>query len=540
VSLRKPDALNILGRLPCTIYRFDVRRRVFTHFSSSIDDLSGYTVEELLNETPGWFDLVMRKERPYVRRHTASSDSRTSSFEYRIKHRSGRVVWVLDQSTVSRAKNGSVWRDGMFVSLDMTGFAASGMYSNYRRMKEELTNLDLQFRLNQFRHAIDAATIVSIADLKGVIKYANEKFVEVSGYGSDELLGKKHSIINSGHHPREFWRDMWRTISCGKIWRGEVKNKRKDGTHYWVDTFIIPLRNRRNKISEYLSIRNDITDKKENEIRLTEALQKAKESERLKSAFLANISHEIRTPMNAIMGFAELLTKPRSNFSAQRRLEFTRHILERSKDLLNVVNNILDISKIEAGQVTCVRTEGNLHDVFDQLLQRFKAEILHLKRSRLAINVVNELSDKEGYIVTDFQRLTQILHNLLTNAAKFTQDGTIEFGCRLMRADTLEFWVKDTGIGIREDKIETIFLPFRQADETIHMRFGGSGLGLAISKGFVELLGGSIRVESSPGKGSAFYFTIPYAPAMVRSSVTSSRKTSEAWTTPYLVSSLEE
>jgi signal transduction histidine kinase len=301
---------------------------------------------------------------------------------------------------------------------------------------------------------------------------------------------------------------MWKTISKGNIWRAEVKNKRKDGTFYWVDTFIIPLRNIDNEIVEYLSIRNNITDKKENEINIQDALRKAEESDKLKSAFLANISHEIRTPMNGIMGITELLERP--NLTEQKKAEFLRLMYERSHHLLSVVNNILDISKLEARQVTPVHVVGNINEVFERLILTFGGENHLVKRKEITLRVVNRLTPRQNVIMADFIRLYQILHNLIANAIKFTVEGEVEFGCMLQNPEQLLFWVKDTGIGIQEHNIDNIFKPFQQASESTHEEFGGSGLGLAISKGLVEMWGGRIWVESKVGRGSVFYFTMPF------------------------------
>ena len=468
----------------------------------------GYARNEIHPHVSAWEDLIHPHDKAYVMESLhAYLNGETPAYEceYRLRHKNeGKWVWVLNRSeTVEQDNKGRTVRmSGTFLDISA-------------RKKAELGNVDLRFKLEEFKAAINEATIVSIADLRGNIKYANKKFIQISQYDLSELFGKKHSIINSGHHPRSFWKEMWQTIKKGNVWRGEVKNKRKDGTCYWVDTFIIPLRDTANEIFEFLSIRNDITEKKLNEIQLQDALKKAEESDRLKSAFLANISHEIRTPMTAIMGLSELLIAGRTNLSSRKRTEFSRLIYERSQSLLNVVNNILDISKIEAGQVCSFPVEGNIREMFDRLLLTFKGETSHIRRKNIDINVLNRLAFSQNHVVADFLRLYQVFNNLLTNAAKFTGEGSIEFGCWLSKPDQLTFWVSDTGMGIPADKLGTIFLPFRQADETIHQRFGGSGLGLAISKAFVELWGGRIWVESELGKGSSFYFTMPYVPANV-------------------------
>lgn len=420
--------------------------------------------------------------------------------EYRLRHKDGKKwVWVLHHSKI-------VERDANAKPVRMSGT----FLDISARKKAEAANVKLQFKLKEFKAAINEATIVSVSDVKGTIKYANRRFREISQYSSDELVGKKHNIINSGHHPKSFWKQMWKTIGNGNLWRAEVKNKRKDGSYYWVDTFIIPLKNSNGKIYEYLSIRNDITEKMENEIRLHVALEKAKESDRLKSSFLANTSHEIRTPMNAILGFSELLLKDRSAFPEQKRREFIKLIYQRSKDLLGVVNNILDISKIEAGQVTPVFVNGDIRELFDRLASTFREEASHLKNRPLEIRTVANLSPAQHIIRADFLRLKQVLENLVSNAIKFSNNGFIEIGCKEPGREELLFWVRDTGIGIPADKFDVIFLPFHQADENIHQQYGGSGLGLAISKGFVELHGGKIWVESEVGTGSVFYFTMPF------------------------------
>lgn len=475
-------------------------------FNDQCTTMLGYARNEIHPHVTTWEDLIHPHDKAFVMESLQAylnGETPTYECEYRLKHKvAGKWVWVLHRSErVEQDNKGRTVRmSGTFLDISA-------------RKKAELGNVDLQFKLEEFKAAINEATIVSVADLKGNIKYANKKFIQISQYDLNELLGRKHSIINSGHHPRSFWKGMWQTIKKGNVWRGEVKNKRKDGTCYWVDTFIIPLRDTSNEIFEFLSIRNDITEKKLNEIQLQEALKKAEESDRLKSSFLANISHEIRTPMNAIMGLSELLIAGRTNLSVGKKSEFSRLIYERSQSLLNVVNNILDISKIEAGQVCSLPVEGNIQEIFDRLLLTFKGETSHIRKKNIDINMVNRLTFAQNYVVADFLRLYQILNNLLTNAAKFTGEGSIEFGCRLSKPDQLTFWVSDTGIGIPADKLTTIFLPFRQADETIHQRFGGSGLGLAISKAFVELWGGRIWAESDLGNGSSFYFTMPYIPA---------------------------
>ncbi|MBS1509035.1 MAG: GAF domain-containing protein [Bacteroidetes bacterium] len=239
---------------------------------------------------------------------------------------------------------------------------------------------------------------------------------------------------------------------------------------------------------------------------LAEARKKAEESERLKSMFLANMSHEIRTPMNAIMGFSELLESPRT--SESKRKEFTRLIRVHSQDLLAILNDVLDYSKLESGQASLIEIEGNIDELIERLINGMRAETHYLNHKEVVLQNSNQLSPERNFIKADFIRLFQVLNNLLTNAVKFTDYGKVSIGCK-DEVDHLLFFVSDTGIGIPKNKKEIIFESFRQADDWVHQKHGGSGLGLAICKGNVEMWGGKIWVESEINVGSTFYFTLP-------------------------------
>jgi len=236
------------------------------------------------------------------------------------------------------------------------------------------------------------------------------------------------------------------------------------------------------------------------------AKQKAEESDRLKSAFLANMSHEIRTPMNGIIGFSEMLTD--QNLDHESRNEYVKIVVDSSKQLLGIVNDILDISRIEAGLVFMVKEEVNVNELMNTLYAFFEPQA---QQRNIGLRVTLALNNTASFILSDRMRLRQILTNLLNNALKFTTTGEVVFGYTF-KEGTLQFFVKDTGIGIPEALYEKIFEPFRQAELDISYHYGGTGLGLSISRKLVELLGGKIWLVSQPGKGSEFYFTIPYNP----------------------------
>lgn len=263
---------------------------------------------------------------------------------------------------------------------------------------------------------------------------------------------------------------------------------------------------------------HDITERKKIESDLIAAKEKAEESDRLKTAFLHNISHEVRTPLNAIVGFSSLLNEP--DITEEKRATFSKIILNSSDQLVSIVNDILTISSLEAKQVNVSISPVSINNIIIELLTIFKQQSVNLNISLFA---KQQLNNQQSEIYTDKTKVTQILTNLLSNALKFTHEGSIEFGYSLIE-NQLEFYVKDTGIGIDKEFHEMIFERFRQADKSINKIYGGTGLGLAISKALTELLGGKIRVESEIGKGSTFYFTIPYNPVHSIDQITSPTK----------------
>ncbi len=243
---------------------------------------------------------------------------------------------------------------------------------------------------------------------------------------------------------------------------------------------------------------------------LVQAKEKAEESDKLKSAFLANMSHEIRTPMNGILGFAELLND--DEISPGNRKKYIEIINNNGKMLINLIDDIIDFSKIEAGQIKIAYKDFSLNSLLHQVHSSFLSENLINNKARVKLRMRKALSNNRCFIHSDPNRIRQILTNLIGNSFKFTDEGFIEFGYTFHDEETLQFYVKDTGIGIPAQKLQKIFERFIQADDSPTRRYGGSGLGLAISRGFVEMLGGKMWADSEVHNGSTFYFTIPYKP----------------------------
>ena len=486
--------------------------------------------------------------------------------------------------------------------------------------------------------ALNQHAIVSITDAAGVITYANDRLCEISGYPREELLGQTHSVLSSGVHPAEFYATIWNTIISGEVWRGEICNRAKYDSLYWVSAAIVPfldadgtaeqfisistditlqksmqeelrgsrvflqsmteslgegvyaldkwgycsflnpeaerllgwslmdlsmtplhealqftdlvgnpmfgendiieevLRDKREYRSEYdtfiakdghpfpiaitlvpiiededavgvVAVFQDITERKLVEDRLREATRRAEDASRAKSDFLANMSHEIRTPMNAIIGMSHLALQTDLN-SKQRN--YIEKVNRSAESLLGLINDILDFSKIEAGKLDIDAIGFKLQDVFNDL-----SSVLGFKAEEKGLELLFDIAhDVPRALIGDPMRLNQVLLNLCNNALKFTSSGevVVSVGVEQRRADDLilQFSVRDSGIGISKEQQLKLFQSFSQADATTTRRYGGTGLGLAISKRLVEMMDGTISVESEPGKGSTFHVRLPF------------------------------
>jgi PAS domain S-box-containing protein len=283
----------------------------------------------------------------------------------------------------------------------------------------------VEIEMRTFKAALDEHAIVAITDARGKITYVNDKFCAISKFSREELLGQDHRIINSGHHPKAFIRELWQTITSGRVWKGEIQNRAKDGTFYWVDTTIVPFVDTTGRPSQYIAIRADITVRKHAESdlnhinsQLLQAKTEADASNRAKSRFLANMSHEIRTPMNAILGYSQLMLRdPGLGTDAKANLK----IINRSGEhLLALINDVLDMSKIEAGSTKLNPTTFGLSGLLDDLAGMFR-----LRAEAKALRFEVRVDGESVPYVADQGKIRQALINLLGNAIKFTERGYI-------------------------------------------------------------------------------------------------------------------
>lgn len=374
--------------------------------------------------------------------------------------------------------------------------------------KEELliqAKRKAQESVKAYKEVVETSTdLITVVDATGKLIFVNHASINFWGLSPEECIGK---LAFAFIHPDDidYTMSKFNELIKSNINYFHIENRQvsKNGSILNV-SWNINLERSGNEILKVTSLARDITEQKEIENELRSSKEKAEESNRLKSAFLANMSHEIRTPMNGILGFAELLKKPK--LTGEQQEKYISIIKKSGERMLNIINDIVDISKIESGQMTLVFKESNINEQLEYIHTFFKSEA-ETKGIKLVIK--NNLPLTQAIAQTDREKVFAILTNLVKNAIKFTDQGSIEFGCKPNGA-LIEFFVKDTGIGIPKDRQLAIFDRFIQADIEDSRAFQGAGLGLSISKAYAEMLGGKMWVESEEGKGSEFYFTIPY------------------------------
>ncbi len=369
-----------------------------------------------------------------------------------------------------------------------------------------------QERMHTLSRALESiGECVSITDKQNKIIFINNAFCKTYGYNEEEIIGKDISIMRL---PKDIENPAVRILSDTLFggWNGELINVRKDGSEFPIELSTSPIKDENGNPIALIGIAVDITERRRAQQELISAKEKAEESDRLKSAFLANISHELRTPLNAIIGFSGLMIDTGPN---QDTISYANNILKSGQHLLSLVEDIFDTTMIETGQIKVNYHKTDVVSVMREVKNIIHGERLRENKTEVELILNLDTEEKQKYLLTDSRKLKQVLINLLRNALKFTDKGHIEFGFTENVDEGkkfLQFYVKDTGIGIDKKHFDAIFNIFRQIDDTHTRKFGGMGIGLSIAKKTIEKLGGKIWVESERHKGSAFYFTIPVLP----------------------------
>ncbi|MBT9507532.1 response regulator [Rhodoferax sp.] len=414
--------------------------------------------------------------------------------------------------------------DGSVIDVEVRGtsIAYDGEPATHVIVRDITERKASENQLRKLSLAVEQSPeMIVITDLQARIEYVNQAFVQKTGYSREEVLGRNPSFLHSGDTPPANYTALWSALVAGKSWQGEFYNLSKSGLPYIEFAIIAPLRQPNGAITHYVAVKEDITKRKrmgaeldrhryqleemvtQRTAELVTAREQAEAANQAKSAFLANMSHEIRTPMNAILGFAHLLRRDQPLPGQVERLDKIR---SSGQHLLSIINDILDISKIEAGRVELEETDFHLGTVLDNVgaiiasAAREKGLAIHLDRETVPF-----------WLRGDPTRLRQALLNYAGNAVKFTEKGSISLRAILLDAQgdqlRVRFEVVDTGVGIEPDKLDRLFQAFGQADASTTRKYGGTGLGLAITQRLAGLMGGEAGVESKPGEGSAFWFT---------------------------------
>lgn len=458
--------------------------------SSNIHKIFGWQPEELFgndvfeNIHPDDLIGVRNFYTPIIQTPGASG-----SIECRYKCKDGSYKWIL-----FTGKN-------LILDKDINGILGSYHdISDKKKVENAVQERETLFKA-LFQNLTSSSSLYQVVfdDHGEPVDYrfitVNPAYEENIGYKEEYVTGK--TLLELFPKTEEVWLEALKNV-CKTGEPLKVENYSKEVNKYFELIVYRP------KIDLLAMIGSDITERKLHELEIIKAKEKAEESDQLKSAFLQNMSHEIRTPLNAICGFSNFLKNP--DLTSNKKHEFISIINNSSVQLLSILDDILAISSIETKQEKIVADEFDLNEVIDQLYEIFS---LQLTGKEISFITKKGLPVEQSQIITDKTKVTQVLVNLINNSIKFTPKGRIEIGY-VLKDSFLEFFVKDTGIGIKKELHKIIFERFRQADISISRKYGGSGLGLSIAKGYVELLGGSIRVESEIEQGACFIFTIPY------------------------------
>ena len=357
----------------------------------------------------------------------------------------------------------------------------------FQKEQEIVKNVQL---LNEYKKALDESAIVSKTDVNGLITYANENFCEICGYSKDELMGKSHNLVRHPDTQDDMFNNMWETLKTKQIFQGTIKNRKKDGSSYFLDITIVPILDPFEGVSEFIAIGYEVTT-------LVQARQEAVDAGKAKESFLSSMSHEIRTPLNAILGFVAILLEEEKD---AKHSHYLKIINNSGENLLGIINDILDLSKLKSGAFNVEKKVFNPHDEFSHTLELFSQSAY--SKSILIRSFIDPHMPYS--LVSDPLRIKQVFSNLFSNAIKFTPEyGEIEVVIEY-KDKMITICMCDNGTGVNKEDREKIFDAFKQSKDTQ----GGTGLGLSISKQLAEHMGGSIEYKDNLPQGSCFEFKI--------------------------------
>jgi|GEM_PF-1767298 len=366
------------------------------------------------------------------------------------------------------------------------------IYTNTRQRNKAEESLKKSLKdLSDYKQALDESLIVAVTDQKGIIKYVNDNFCKISKYGKDELLGQDHRIINSGYHPKEFIRELWITIANGKIWRGELKNKAKDGTIYWVDTTIAPFLDEQGKPLQYLALRVDITERKKSEEQLLAVNTELE-------AFTYSVSHDLRTPLRAVNGYAQMLNEDYSTKLDEEAKRLIDNIKYNATKMGMLIDDLLTFSRL--GRKEIQKSNIDMNELTKEVLIDMNKSIAHSAEIKMG---------KLHSAKADYSLLYQVMLNLISNAVKYSskkEHPLVEIFSEEKNGEII-FSVKDNGVGFDMRFVHKLFGIFQRLHKS--KDFEGTGVGLAIVHRIISKHGGKVWAEGELNNGASFYITLP-------------------------------
>jgi PAS domain S-box-containing protein len=500
-----------------------------TYFSDRFYSMLDYEPFEFPHTFDAFKSLIHPNDLEIALNHIGNCIRKASSgysIEFRMKAKLGNYKWILSRGSVIEfdSKGAPIRLIGTHVDITQqkeTEFVLKSNEVALKRQNEEYLEInqklsesnsyintinqqleDKQAQLNSILKAVPAA--IGLISGNTVI-FVNEQTAKMTGYSREEILGCDMRLFHTSNEEYErICSELFSFQNTEELKSIITKWKTKEGKIIDVQLYATPIDPHDLQAGiTYSAV--DITAQKRYEADLIQAKEEAEKADKLKSSFLANMSHEIRTPMNGIVGFSELL---RNKINHSKKEEYISIIVNSSKQLLKIITDIIDISKVESGEVEVIKNSFSLHNLLQEEYNNTDILLKNSSKNQVELKLVEGFIPSD-VIVSDPSLIQKILSNLLNNAVKFTEAGFVQFGYNLKGKD-LEFYVLDTGIGLDEEEQKVIFERFRQVDFSSSRKFGGNGLGLAIANSLVKLLEGNIWVESRKEEGSVFYFTIPY------------------------------
>ncbi|HEY9080220.1 transporter substrate-binding domain-containing protein [Magnetovibrio sp.] len=506
-------------------------------WSDEIYRIFGIPYDEFGASYEAFLDAIHPDDKAYVAQQYEGSMQGT--FPYDIEHRiirhdTAEVRWVHEKCEHIRNAQGEVIRskgtvqditerklvsDRLTQELEARKIAEEKLQETLDQLEvrveertrdlsnEVIARQKSEAELRKLSRAVEqSSSVIYITDIDATIEYVNPKFSELLGYTPDEAIGRNAKLLQSGNTPTEVYQDMWQAILSGDEWRGELEDRTKSGEVFWAAVSISPVRDEHNAITHFIAMHENITARKNTEIAMANARQAAELANKAKTDLMANMSHELRTPLNAIIGFSETMKHsvfgPLGNAQYE---EYAGFIHSSGTHLLQLINDILDVSAVEAGKLNLREEEVIVQDICAAAMQ-----IISPKADEKCISLKPIDTPDLPMLMADPLRLKQIFINLLSNAVKFTpENGNISCDAHIDEQNKMVLTITDTGIGMDHDGLDKAMTKFGQVDSSLSRTHEGTGLGLPLTQGLVELHGGTMELESAIGKGTKVSLTFP-------------------------------